>query len=106
MTIKEIIRIINKNRKVLNKNYSVKSVGIFGSFVRNEQVENSDIDILVEFSQPIGLKFFTLENYLSEILGLKVDLVTKGALKPIIREDILKEVIKIREEHLNFLLKI
>ncbi|MBI4722335.1 MAG: nucleotidyltransferase family protein [Candidatus Stahlbacteria bacterium] len=95
MKIREIIRIINKNRELLNKNYSVKSIGIFGSFVRNEQKENSDIDILVEFSEPVGLKFFTLENYLSKILGAKVDLVTKGAIKPIIREDILKELIKV-----------
>ncbi|MCK4353012.1 nucleotidyltransferase family protein [candidate division WOR-3 bacterium] len=95
MEFTKIVRLINKNKKVLSKNYKVKSIGIFGSFVRNEQREDSDIDILVEFSEPIGLKFFTLENSLSEILGMKVDLVTKGALKPIIREDILKEVIEI-----------
>ena len=95
MELKEIIRLINKNREVLNKNYGVKSIGIFGSFVRNEQGENSDIDILVEFSGPIGLKFFTLENYLSEMLGIKVDLVTKRALKSAIKDEILEEVIEI-----------
>lgn len=95
MELKKIIRIIKKNREVLHKKYRVKSIGIFGSFVRNGQRENSDIDILVEFSEPVGLKFFTLENYLSELLKMKVDLVTKSAIKPIMKEDILKEVIEI-----------
>ena len=93
--LKEIINIINMHKEVLSKNYDVKSIGIFGSFVRNEQKENSDIDILVEFSCPIGLKFFTLENYLSEMLGIKVDLVTKRALKSAIKDEILEEVIEI-----------
>ena len=92
--IQEIID-IKQNMGILRQDYKVKKFGIFGSFVRNEQKEDSDIDILVEFSEPIGLEFFALENYLSEILGTKVDLVTKPALKPIIREDVLKELIEI-----------
>ena len=94
-TLDEIKSILALHKEELRQRYKVKELGIFGSYVRGDQRKRSDIDILVEFSQPIGLKFFTLENYLSKILGLKVDLVTKGALKPIIREDILKEVIKI-----------
>lgn len=93
--LSEIAELIKSHTEVLRNDYKIKSIGIFGSFVRNEQIENSDIDILVEFSEPVGLSFFTLENYLSEILGIKVDLVTKNALKPHIGEYILKEVMYI-----------
>ncbi|MCS3915684.1 putative nucleotidyltransferase [Caldanaerobacter subterraneus subsp. tengcongensis MB4] len=56
-------------------------MGIFGSFARNEQTEVSDIDILVEFEKPIGLKFFELADYLEEILDMKGDLLTFEAVK-------------------------
>jgi predicted nucleotidyltransferase len=80
---------------VLEEKYKVKEIGIFGSYVRGEQTEKSDVDILVEFEggAKIGLlKFVNMENYLSDILGLKVDLVMKSALKPRIGKQILQEV--------------
>mgnify|MGYP006299273787 CR=1 FL=1 len=76
--------------------YQIKEMGIFGSYVRGEENENSDIDILVEFSPDIEfglLTFCHLENQLSEKLGKKVDLVTKDGLKPHLGKDILKEVV-------------
>ncbi|WP_277867648.1 nucleotidyltransferase family protein [Candidatus Synechococcus calcipolaris] len=78
----------------MQEQYHVKELGIFGSFVRQEQTEASDVDVLVEFSQtPSLLKFINLENYLSDNLGVKVDLVHKAGLKPRIGERILAEVI-------------
>ncbi|MBC7321195.1 nucleotidyltransferase family protein [bacterium] len=74
----------------------MKAIGIFGSYVRGEQREESDIDILVEFEEgaKIGLlKFINLENYLSELLGAKIDLVEKLSLKPRLSKHILKEVV-------------
>jgi predicted nucleotidyltransferase len=72
----------------------VQTIGIFGSYVRGEQKKKSDLDILVEFSEPIGLfKFVELEDFLSQELNLKVDLVMKDALKPRIKDSILKEAI-------------
>ncbi|MGC8718192.1 MAG: nucleotidyltransferase family protein, partial [bacterium] len=72
----------------------VREIGIFGSYVRNEQGRASDIDILVEFEKtPSLLEFINLENYLSDILGVKVDLVMKDSLKPNIGRHILEEVI-------------
>ena len=69
-------------------------VGIFGSFVRGEEKDTSDLDILVELERPVGLiKFVGLQNYLSDELGEKVDLVTKSALKPRIKKNILSEVV-------------
>lgn len=77
----------------LNKDYSVKEIGVFGSFSQNNFSDESDVDILVEFERPIGWKFFTLELYLQQVLGRKVDLVTKNALKKQVRESILSQVI-------------
>lgn len=82
------------HKKELNARFSVKEIGVFGSYVRNEQKNNSDADILVEFDRPIGLfKFMELEEYLGNILKIKVDLVSKKALKPYIGRHILNEVV-------------
>ena len=88
--------ILSNNKADLNKKYFVSNLGLFGSYVRGDQSENSDIDALVEFSKPIGLfHFLRLQEYLEEILGEKVDLVSKNALKKRIAEHILREVIYI-----------
>lgn len=80
----------------LQEEYSITQLGIFGSHVRGEQTDNSDIDILVEFAPDISfglVTFCNLENQLSELLGARVDLVMKDALKPHIGEQVLKEVV-------------
>jgi hypothetical protein len=78
----------------LKKKYAVKSLGVFGSYVRKEQIDTSDIDILIDFEKPIGLiAFIGLETFLSENLKIKVDLVSKGALYGKIGQTILSEVI-------------
>ncbi len=96
ITLEEVKNILLQNMEDLEKRFLVKELAIFGSYVRNEQKKESDIDILVEFKEPIGfLKFIELENYLSDLLGVKVDLVTKRALKPIMGKQILQESVKI-----------
>ncbi|MGB9621981.1 MAG: nucleotidyltransferase family protein [Brevinematia bacterium] len=91
--IKEILK---KHKGELREKFKVKDIGVFGSYVKGEQRKKSDIDILVEFEEPIGLfEFMDLEDYLSNLLGAKVDLVSKKALKPRIGEYILKEVVYI-----------
>ena len=93
-TLQEIKQCLLENRSLLQEHYQVKEIGIFGSYVRQEQTENSDLDILVEFSRtPSLLKFINLENYLSDCLNIKVDLVHKPGLKPRISKQILAEVI-------------
>jgi uncharacterized protein len=85
-----------KNMPHLKERYNVKSLGIFGSHVRGEQKIGSDVDILVEFEEsPSLLSFMALERHLSELIGKKVDLVMKSALKPGIGERILEEVVSI-----------
>jgi predicted nucleotidyltransferase len=78
----EIIAILKKHKNNLSEEYGIKSLAIFGSVVRDEALPDSDIDILVEFEKPIGLDFVSLADALEVILGEKVDLVSKGALKP------------------------
>lgn len=95
-TIDEIKATIEANREVLVTRFKVKTIGVFGSFVRGEQKKRSDIDILVEYRRTPGfIGFLDLEEYLSGILGAKVDLVTKDALKPYIGKHILEEVVYI-----------
>ncbi len=86
--------VINKHKKDITKKYQVKEIGVFGSFVRGEQGQSSDIDILVEFDEvPDLFKFLELERYLEEILGVNVDLVRKKAIREELRESILSEVV-------------
>ena len=81
------------NLSYLKKTYHVEKIGVFGSFSRGEETKSSDIDVLIEFSKPISMfRFIELEEFLSKILGRKVDLVSKKALKPRIKEQILREV--------------
>ena len=95
-SVKEAKRTLKENKTILKERFKVKEIGIFGSWVKNEQKEDSDLDILVEFEDSIGLlDFAALERYLSDLLGVKVDLVMKTALKPRIGKHILKEVIYI-----------
>ena len=93
-SLEEIKQWFVQHKLVLQERYKVRELGIFGSYVRQEQTETSDVDVLVEFFEtPSLLKFVNLENYLSDSLGIKVDLVHKGSLKPRIGERILKEVV-------------
>jgi predicted nucleotidyltransferase len=88
----EIKETLSRQKPVLIEKYKVKEIGIFGSYVRGEQENISDIDILVEFSEPIGWEFIDLQEYLEDILSLKVDLVTSNALRSQFKERILREV--------------
>lgn len=95
-TKKEIIKILKSKKDFLKKKYKVKNIALFGSYVRGENRPTSDIDILVEFYEPISLlKFIELENYLSDILGTKVDLVVKSALKKNIKKHVFKEMLEV-----------
>ncbi len=94
--VEKILKILRENMPVLREKYKVKTLGVFGSYVRGEQKKSSDLDILVEFQEPVGLfKFMELEEYLVKSTGVKVDLVSKKALKPRIGKHILEEVINV-----------
>ena len=94
----EIRRILKKEKPYLSEQYWVKELGVFGSFVRGEESDGSDLDILVEFEKPLRLDligFIELENYLSDLLDIRADLVMKEDLKPRIGERILAEVVPV-----------
>ena len=76
----------------LFQKYFVNKIGYFGSFSRDEQTENSDVDILVSFKKPLGWEFFDLQELLEKELNRKVDLVSENALKRQLRDSILKNV--------------
>ncbi len=92
ITKNDILSKLAELKPLLYNDFSVKEIGVFGSFSDNTFNENSDIDILVEFEKPIGWKFFTLELYLENIFGRKIDLVSKNALKAQIKDKILNQV--------------
>ncbi len=94
-SIDKIKRILKKHEKELRERYGIEEIGIFGSYLRGDAKEESDLDILVEFKPQARislLEFVELENYFSDLLGVKVDLVERSALKPRIGKCILREV--------------
>jgi hypothetical protein len=96
LTLDIIRKRLRKDMKHLSERYKVSSLRVFGSFSRGEQTEHSDIDLLVEFKETIDLfEYVELEMYLSELLGVKVDLVTGQTLKPQIKDKVLREAVAI-----------
>lgn len=94
--LEELRTILLYHKEDLKDEYAVNEIGIFGSYTKEEQIETSDIDILVDFQKAIDLLTFVhLKNHLSGLLNVNVDLVMKKALKPNIGQRILKEVVYI-----------
>lgn len=94
--LQEIHQALRQLLPVITQQYQVKSLGVFGSFVRQEQRAGSDLDLLVTFVEPPSLlRFIELENYLSDQLGVQVDLVMQDALKPAIGSQILQEAVPV-----------
>ena len=97
-TFEELKTTLSAHKKELKEKYAVREIGIFGSYVRGEQKKKSDVDVLVEFEESANLSlldFIGLENYLSDVLGVKVDLVEKHTLKPRIGKHVLEEVVNV-----------
>lgn len=96
---KDLIQIIEKLQlalPIIRKEFGVDEIEIFGSYFRNEQKSNSDLDLLVTFKRTPGfVKFLKLENYLSRLLNVKVDLVPKDSIKPLLRNQILNHTLRI-----------
>jgi uncharacterized protein len=94
--LEDIKETLSQQKKYLSEKFNVKEIGIFGSVVRGEQGTSSDVDILAEFSRPVGFfAFLDLEEYLTMILEMKVDLVSRKALKPHIGKNILREEVTV-----------
>jgi predicted nucleotidyltransferase len=97
-SVDEVKAILKEHKTELEQKYRVREMGIFGSFVRGEQKQRSDIDILVEFEPrniPGLLKLIEMEIYLEKLLRKKVDVVLKNGIRPELKKGILKEVVYI-----------
>lgn len=92
----ELVGRLREQMPTVRERYRVSHLGVFGSYVRGEEKATSDLDLLVEFDEPPSLlKYIELENYLSDVLGVRVDLVMKSSLKPRIGRHILREVVAV-----------
>lgn len=80
-TLKDIRNSLSAQKEQLFKRYPIKSLAIFGSYARNEQREDSDLDLIVEFNDTIGSKFIQLGDELEDYIGFRVDLVSRGGIK-------------------------
>ncbi len=94
MKLEEVIQIIRDNEKILKEKFKIKSIGIFGSLAREEEIVH-DIDLIVDFSEPIGWEIVDLKEFLESLLGAKVDIITKKAAidKPLLWKSIEKEIV-------------
>ncbi len=91
-TLATISSILKKNKERLAAKYGLTTIAIFGSYGRNQQTEQSDVDIVVDFNRPVGLEFIDLANELEQLLHRKVDLVSKKGIKPSYLKQIEKEL--------------
>ena len=95
-TLEEILNSLKALKPDLKESFGVKSLGVFGSYARGPTKRNSDLDLLVEFDRvPTMFEFVRLERHLAQVIGVKVDLVMKTALKPEIGKSILAEVVPV-----------
>lgn len=91
--LEEVIETLSRNKRNLFKEYKIRELGIFGSVIRGEQKRRSDVDLLVSFEEiPDLLTFIELERRLQRLLKKRVDLVRREAIRPVIKERILREV--------------
>jgi predicted nucleotidyltransferase len=95
-SLNDIKNILNVHKVELKEKYYISEIGIFGSYVRGEETSKSDVDILVEFEKPVSLlAVSSLENSLSDLLGIKVDVVRKRSVRKELKENILNETMNL-----------
>jgi len=91
--LSNIVEILKKLKPELTDKYQVSSIGLFGSIVRDDFTANSDVDIIVDFSQPVGIEFIDLANLIENRIGKPVDLVSRNGVKPRYYQEIAPEII-------------
>ena len=101
LTTEKITNILSEKSEYLAETYGVKKIGLFGSYAKGTHTEASDIDIIVEFETPLGFKFMEFADYLEEILGKPVDVLTVGGLQgiriPYIAQSIRESIVYVQE---------
>lgn len=92
MTREKVIEILRKELPCFVSEYGVKRIGLFGSYAKGTAAKGSDIDIVVEFDRPIGLKFIQFAEYLEELLGNRVDILTPAGVETIRVERVARSI--------------
>ncbi len=93
-SLDEIRQILEDHKPLLRRRYKVREIGLFGSYVRGEQREQSDLDVLVEFDEPVSLlDLAALGVFLSDLLGIKVDVVPKRDLREELKQGVLEQAV-------------
>ncbi len=92
LTKEHVVELLREKSAYLSSEFGIRKIGLFGSFASGHPGEQSDIDILVEFERPIGLRFIELGDYLENILGRKVDILTPAGVEGIRRKTIAKSI--------------
>ncbi|SDG85565.1 hypothetical protein SAMN04487996_12457 [Dyadobacter soli] len=91
--LSDIVEILKELKPELADKYHVSSIGLFGSIVRDDFTVNSDVDIIVDFSRPVGVEFIDLANLIEDRIGKPVDLVSKNGVKPRYYQEIATEIV-------------
>jgi len=94
-TLDQIRTVLQEHKEEFAERFKVSRLGIFGSYARGDHDEQSDLDVIVEFTQPVGFEFIHLANRLEDLVGVKVDLLTPDSIKPNRRESILSNVVDV-----------
>lgn len=81
-TKEEVVRLLAEKKSELQKHYPISEMALFGSYARGDYNESSDIDILVDFNEPVGIEFISLAHELEDLFKTKVDLVSRNGIKP------------------------
>ena len=89
---KKITALLNEKREYLAAEFGVQKIGLFGSYEKGTASAESDIDLVIEFSRPIGFRFFALAEYLEELLGASVDILTPAGIEGIRVPRVAKEI--------------
>lgn len=91
--LSNVVQILKELKPELTDRYHVTSIGLFGSIVRDDFTSESDVDIIVDLSQPVGIEFVDLADLIEELIGKPVDLVSKKGIKPRYFEEISSEIL-------------
>jgi len=92
LTRERVVELLREQSAYLASEFGIRKIGLFGSFAEGDPGEGSDVDILVEFERPIGLRFVELGEYLENLLGRKVDILTPAGVQGIRRKSIAKSI--------------
>ena len=92
LTKEQVVELLREQSAYLANEFGIRKIGLFGSFAKGQLSDTSDIDIVVEFERPIGLRFIDLVEYLEKLFGRKVDVLTPAGVQGIRRKTVVESI--------------